>query len=121
MPEPEAVNATAEYVVECIAENCSGVRFCANCGVVNQIASQCVEAPASSCDDFAYSRCAKVEAAGAAVHSVPLEDDRVFMLHPAEPPAIYTPLSITCGTKQVQTCLEPTTFDPPGVRSCPST
>ena len=36
------------------------------------------------------------------------------MLHPAEPPAFYTPLTITCGAKQVQTCLEPTTFDPQG-------
>ena len=36
------------------------------------------------------------------------------MLHPAKPPAFYTPLTITCGAKQVQTCLEPTTFDPQG-------
>ena len=36
------------------------------------------------------------------------------MLHPAEPPAFHTPLTITCGAKQVQTCLEPTTFDPHG-------
>ena len=36
------------------------------------------------------------------------------MLHPEEPPAFYTPLTITCGAKQVQTCLEPTTFDPQG-------
>ena len=43
-----------------------------------------------------------------------LEDDRVLMLHPAEPPAFYTRLTITCGAKQVQTCLEPTTFDPHG-------
>ena len=44
----------------------------------------------------------------------PLEDDRVLMLHPTEPPAFHTPLTITCGAKQVQTCLEPTTFDPQG-------
>ena len=36
------------------------------------------------------------------------------MLHPAEPPAFYTPLTITCGAKQVKTCLELTTFDPQG-------
>ena len=65
-------------------------------------------------DKFAYNRCAEVESAGVAAHTVPLEDDRVLMLHPAEPPAFYTPLTITCGAKQVQTCLEPTTFDPQG-------
>ena len=36
------------------------------------------------------------------------------MLHPTEPPAFHTPLTITCGAKQVQTCLEPTTFNPQG-------
>ena len=61
-----------------------------------------------------YNRWAEVESAGVAAQTVPLEDDRVLMLHPAEPPAFYTPLTITCGAKQVQTCLEPTTFDPQG-------
>ena len=56
-------------------------------------------------DDSAYSRCAEVEAAGAAVHTVPLEDERVLMLHRADPPAFYTPSTITCGAKRVQTCL----------------
>ena len=65
-------------------------------------------------DDFAYSRWAEVEAAGAAAHTVPLEEDCVLMLHPVEPPAFYTPLTITCGAKQVQTCLEPTIFDHQG-------
>ena len=51
-----------------------------------------MEAPASSYDDFAYSRWGEVEAAGVAAHTVPLKDDRVLMLHPAEPPAFYTPL-----------------------------
>ena len=46
--------------------------------------------------------------------TVLLDDDRLLMLHPAEPPAFHTPLAITCGAKQVQTCLEPTTFDPQG-------
>ena len=36
------------------------------------------------------------------------------MLHPVEPPAFHPPLIVTCGTKQIQTCLEPTTFDPQG-------
>ena len=65
-------------------------------------------------DEFAYSCWAEVEAAGVAAHRVPLEDDRVVMLHPTERPAFYTPLTITCGAKQVQTCLEPTTFEPQG-------
>ena len=65
-------------------------------------------------DDLAYTRWAEVESAGVAAHTVPLEDDRVLMLHPAEPPAFHPPLIVTCGTKQIQTCLEPTTFDPQG-------
>ena len=40
--------------------------------MVDHIASQFPEVPASSCDDFAYSRWAEVEAAGAAAHTVPL-------------------------------------------------
>ena len=54
------------------------------------------------------------KSAGVAAHLVPLEDDRVLMLHSAEPPAFHTPLTITCSAKQVQTCLELTTFDPQG-------
>ena len=38
----------------------------------------------------------------------------MLMLQPAEPPAFYTPLTITCGAKLVRTYLEPTTFDPQG-------
>ena len=80
--------------------------------MVDHVASQCEESPAS--DDFAYSQWAEIEAAGVAAHTVPLEDDRVLMLHMAEQPAFYTPLTITCGGKPVQTCLKPTTFDPQG-------
>ena len=65
-------------------------------------------------DELAYNRWAEVESAGVAAHTVPLEDDRVLMLHPAELPAFHPPLIVTCGTKQIQTCLEPTTFDPQG-------
>ena len=53
-PEPETVETTAKDVVECIAENCYGTRSCVNCGMVDHVASQCVESPAS--DDFAYCR-----------------------------------------------------------------
>ena len=55
-----------------------------------------------------------MESADVAAHTVPLEDDRVLMLHPAEPPAFHPPLIVTCGTKQIQTCLKPTTFNPQG-------
>ena len=70
--------------------------------------------PTNPSHELAYNRWAEVESAGVAAHTVPLEDDRVLMLHPAEPPAFYTPLTITCGAKQVQNCLEPTMFDPHG-------
>ena len=73
------------------------------------MASQCAENLV--CDDLAYRRWAEVKAPAAAAHSVPLEDDRVLILHHAEPPEFYTPLTITCGAKQVQTHPEPSTFD----------
>ena len=39
---------------------------------------------------------------------------RVLMLRPADQATVNAPLTLTCGTKQVQTGLEPTTFDPSG-------
>ena len=74
--------------------------------------SHCVDPPAN--DNLAYGRWAETEAAGIAAQTVPLEDDRVLVLHPAEQPAMCTPLTVTCGDKQVQTVMEPTTFDPMG-------
>ena len=56
----------------------------------------------------------ETDADGLAAQTVPLEDDRVLMLHPAEQLINYTPLTVTCGAKQVQTNLEPTTFNPQG-------
>ena len=76
------------------------------------VASQCREHPVS--DDFAFSRWAETEAAGVAAQTIPSEDDRVLVLHPAELPTLTPPLTVTCGDKQVQTSLEPTTFDPLG-------
>ena len=67
--------ATKRY--EILQRFLEGVRFCVNCGLVDHVASQCVEHPVS--DDFADSRWAEVEAASAAAHTVPLEDDRVLM------------------------------------------
>ena len=99
-----------------ILEGYPGIRQCSNCGIFDHADAQCGEhsnSPKPS-DEIAYNRWAEVGSAGVAAHTVALEDDRVLMLHPAEPPAFYTPLTITCGAKQVQTCLEPTTFDPQG-------
>ena len=115
-PEPEGVKVTAEDVTDGILEGYPGIRQCSNCGFFDHADAQCGEhsnSPKPS-DEFAYNRWAEVESAGVAAHTVSLEDDRVLMMHPAEPPAFYTPLTITCGAKQVQTCLEPTTFDPQG-------
>ena len=39
---------------------------------------------------------------------------RVLMLRPADQATLNAPLTVTCGTKQVQTSLESTTFDPSG-------
>ena len=40
--------------------------------------------------------------------------DRVLLLHPADQPIVNALLTVTCGTKQVQTSLESTTFYPSG-------
>ena len=88
VPKPEAVKTTTEDVVKCI-----GVLLLFRGPLLTQLwpSGSCgVENPVS--DDFAYSRWAEVEAAGAAAHTVPLEDDRVLMFHPAKPPVFYTPL-----------------------------
>ena len=116
-PEPEGVKVTAEDVTEGILEGYPGIRQCTNCGIFDHADVQCGEHShaAKPGDELAYNRWAEVEAAGVAAHTVPLEDDRVLMLNlAAEPPAFHTPLTISCGAKQVQTCLEPTTFDPQG-------
>ena len=113
VPEPEGVKVTTEDVTDGVLEGYAGIYQCTNCGVFDHADVQCGEhshAPKPN-DEFACKRWAEVESAGVAAHTVPLEDDRVLMLHPAEVPAFYTPLTFTC---QVQTCLEPTTFDPQG-------
>ena len=98
-------------MTEGILEGYPGIRQCTNCGIFDHADVQCGEHShaAKPSDEFA------VESAGVAAHTVPLEDDRVLMLHlAAEPPAFYTRLTLSCGAKQVQTSLEPTTFDPQG-------
>ena len=113
-PEPEGVKITAEDVTDGVLENYPGIRQCAHCRIFDHVDSPCVGSCTVPNDEFAYNRWAEVEAAGVAAQIVLLEDDRVLMLHPAEPPAFYAPLTFTCGAKQVQICLEPTTFDPQG-------
>ena len=115
-PEPEGVKVTAEDVTDGVLENYPGIHQCTHCGVYDHVDVPCGEhshVPRPN-DELAYNRWDEVESAGVAAHTVPLEDDRVLMLHPAEPPAFHAPLIVTCGAKQVQTCLEPTTFDPQG-------
>ena len=108
---------TGHFARDCpTRESYPGIHQCTLSGVFDHVDVQCGEhshAPRSS-DGLAFNRWTEVESAGVAAHTVPLEDDRVLMLHPAEPPAFCTPLTFTCGAKQVQTCLEPTTFDPQG-------
>ena len=113
-PEPEGGKITAEDVTDGILDNYHGIRQCAHCGIFDNVDSPCTGILVIPDEELAHNRWAEVESAGVAVQTVPLEADCVLMLLPAEPPAFYTPLTITCGTKQVQTCLEPTTFDPQG-------
>ena len=49
-----------------------------------------------------------------AAHIAPADCDRVLMLRPADQTTVNAPLTITCGTKQLQTSLESTTFDRSG-------
>ena len=65
-----------------------------NCGVIDNVASQCVENPVRV--NFAFSR-ADTEAAGIAAQTITAEDDRVLFLHPAEQPLMRPPLTRTCG------------------------
>ena len=114
--EPEGVKVTAEDTTDGILEGYPGIYQCTNCGVFDYAGVQCGEHTQTQkpTDELAYNRWAEVESADVAAHTVPLEDDRALMLHPTESPAFHTPLTITCGAKQVQTCLKPTTFDPQG-------
>ena len=89
--ESEGVKITAEDVTDGVLEDYTGIRQCAHCGTFDHVDSPCVGNPVKPNDEFAYNRWAEVESAGVAAHTVPLEDDRVLMLHPAEPPAYYTP------------------------------
>ena len=90
-PAPEDVKVTAEDVIDGGLEGYPVFRQCTNCGVFDHADAQCGEHSTKSNDELAYNRWTEVESAGVAAHTVPLEDDRVLMLHPAETPAFYTP------------------------------
>ena len=49
-----------------------------------------------------------------ATQTLSTDSGRVLMLRPADQATVNAPLTVTCGTKQVQTGLESTTFDPSG-------
>ena len=110
-PEPEDVKVAAE-VTEWILDNYPGIRQSAHCGIFDHIDSPCTGNLVISNEELVANRWTEVEMARVAAQTVPLEDDRVLMLQAAEPPAFHIPLTITCGAKQVQSWLEPTTFDP---------
>ena len=82
----EAVKATTDDFVEGVAENCSGIRFSVNCGTIDHIASQWAENQVSG--DYAYSRWSELDAVDEAAHTLPLENDRVLVLHSPEPPTM---------------------------------
>ena len=90
-PKLEGVKTTAEDITDGILEIYPGIRQCAHCGIFDHAGSPCVGNPVNPSEELDYDRWAEVEAAGVAAHTVSLEDDRVLMLHPAEPPAFYTP------------------------------
>ena len=72
------------------------------------------DCPTSSIQSETFSSWAKVEQKADAAQTAPTLFDRVLLLRPANQPTVLAPLTVTCGTKQVQTSLESTTFDPSG-------
>ena len=94
---------------------------------VDAAASSAPAAPVKSCTTDVFSDCptlsiqsetfssrAEVEEKADAAQTAPTAYDRVLLLRPADQPTVNAPLTVTCGTKQVQTSLESTTFDPSG-------
>ena len=107
--KPTAPTATPdEQVNVCKAMDCTGPLFCVNCvncGMNEHAASQCQNV--SIQNDLAYSLWAELPPSAQTTS----DDEMVLTLRPAELENMTTPLVITCGTIQIQTCPEPTTFD----------
>ena len=72
------------------------------------------DCPLSSIQSETFSPRAEVEEKAGAAQTAPTDCDRVLMLRPADQTTVNAPLTVTCGTKQVQTTLESTTVDPSG-------
>ena len=70
--------------------------------------------PKSSFQSDAFGPRAEVKEKADAAHTAPTDCSRVLMLRPADQTLVNAPLTVICGTKQVQTSLESTTFDPSG-------
>ena len=74
----------------------------------------CGDCPTSSIQSKTSSSRAEVEEKADAAQTAPFAYDRVLLLRPADQPTVNAPLTVTCGTKQVQKSLKSTTFDPSG-------
>ena len=72
------------------------------------------DCPTSSIQSETFNPNAEVEEEAGAAQTAPTDCDRVLMLRPADQTTVNAPLTVTCGTKQVQTTLESTTIDPSG-------
>ena len=59
-----------------------------------------------------FSTNVEVEEKAEVAHTEPTACGTVYILRRAEQDTVNAPFSVTCGTKQVQTILESTTFDP---------
>ena len=70
--------------------------------------------PTSSIQSETFSSRAEVEEKADAAQNAPTAYYRVLLLRPADQPTVNAPLTVTCGTKQVHTSLESTTFHPSG-------
>ena len=72
------------------------------------------DCPTLSIQSETFSSRAEVEDKADAAETASTAYDRVLLLGPADQPSVNAPLTVTCGTKQVQTSSESTTFDPSG-------
>ena len=70
--------------------------------------------PTSSIQSETFSSRAEAEEKADATQTGPTAYDRVLLLRSADQPTVNAPLTVTCGTKQVQTSLGSTIFDPSG-------
>ena len=72
------------------------------------------DCPTLSIQSENFSSRAEVEEKADAPQTATTDSGRVLMLRPADQTTVNAPLTVTCGTKKVQTSLVSTTFDPSG-------